>query len=77
MADMGDDSVPEEIEEPCMQCHHSLSGIEQMLRPALSVGRAQTEQQVRSMVNYQLLKQRRTRTEMWDISLELGRLKLN
>jgi len=54
MADMGDDSVPEEIDVPCMQCRHSLSGIEQMLRPALSVGRAQSEQQVRSMVNYQL-----------------------
>ena len=47
MADMGDDSVPEEIEEPCMQCHHSLSGIEQMLKPVLAVGRAHTEQQVR------------------------------
>ena len=46
MADMGDDSVPEEIEEPCMQCHHSLSGIEQMLKPVLAVG-AHTEQQVR------------------------------
>jgi len=75
--DMGDDSVPEEIEEPCMQCHHSLSGIEQMLRPALSVGRAQIEATGQSMVNCQLSRAEQERKIMWDRSSEMGRLKLN
>lgn len=47
MADLGSDSVPEEIEEPCTRCHYSLSGIEQTLKPILAAGRLQAEQQVR------------------------------
>lgn len=47
MADLGSDSVPEEIEEPCTRCHYALSGIEQTLKPILTVGRVQAEQQVR------------------------------
>ena len=34
MADLGSDSVPEEIEEPCTRCHYALSGIEQTLHEA-------------------------------------------
>ena len=47
MADLGSDSVPEEIEEPCTRCHYALSGIEQTLKPILAAGRLQAEQQVR------------------------------
>ena len=47
MADLGSDSVPEEIEEPCTRCHYALSGIEQTLKPILAAGRLQVEQQVR------------------------------
>ena len=47
MADLGSDSVPEEIEEPCTRCHYALSGIEQTLKPILAASRLQAEQQVR------------------------------
>lgn len=30
------DEVPEEIEEQCVNCHHSLSAIDRILKPILS-----------------------------------------
>ena len=41
-----DDSVPEEIEEQCLQCHESLVATDGLLKPVLSVGRAQLEEKV-------------------------------
>ena len=43
---MAEDLVPEEIEEQCLQCHHSLVAIDRMLKPVLDVGRLQLEERV-------------------------------
>ncbi len=43
---MADDSVPEEIEEQCLQCHHSLAAIDKLLKPVLSCSRSELEEKV-------------------------------
>ena len=45
-----DDSVPEEIEEQCLQCHESLVGTDRLLKPVMSVSRAQMEERVGRIV---------------------------
>lgn len=43
---MADDSVPEEIEEQCLQCHHALAAIDRLLKPVLASSRPQMEDTV-------------------------------
>ena len=43
---MADDSVPEEIEEQCLQCHHALAAIDRLLKPVLASSRSQMEDSV-------------------------------
>lgn len=42
-AEEGEDTVPEEIEEQCLECHHSLAGLEKLLKPLLTTPRATDE----------------------------------
>lgn len=39
-----DDSVPEEIEEQCLNCHYSLANLETLLKPVLSTNRPNDEE---------------------------------
>ena len=41
-----DDSVPEEIEETCLEVHESLAGVDSLLKPVLSVSRGILEDRV-------------------------------
>ena len=45
-SEMDEDAVPEEIEEPCTQCHEALAAVDRLLKPALSETRAQLEDRV-------------------------------
>lgn len=45
-----DDSVPEEIEDQCLQCHESLVGTDRLLKPVMSVSRTQMEERVGRVV---------------------------
>ena len=38
-----EDSVPEEIEEQCLECHHALADLEKLLKPLLTTPRALDE----------------------------------
>ena len=42
-----DDSVPEEIEETCLEVHEALAGVDRLLKPALAVSRGSLEEKVR------------------------------
>lgn len=41
-----DDSVPEEIEETCLEVHEALAGVDRLLKPALAVSRGSLEEKV-------------------------------
>ena len=41
-----DDNVPEEIEDTCIDCHHSLASVDRLLKPLLATTRADLEQNV-------------------------------
>ena len=34
-----DDNVPEEIEDTCIDCHHSLASVDRLLKPLLATKR--------------------------------------
>ena len=46
-----DDKVPEEIEEQCLECHHSLAKIEKHLKPLLATSRTASEEKVSAILN--------------------------
>ena len=41
-----DDNVPEEIEDTCIDCHHSLASVDRLLKPLLASKREDLEQDV-------------------------------
>ena len=41
-----DDNVPEEIEDTCIDCHHSLASVDRLLKPLLATKREELEQDV-------------------------------
>lgn len=43
---MAGEELPAELEEQCSECHQSLVGIERLLKPLLSISRAQMEDKV-------------------------------
>ena len=45
-AENNDDNVPEEIEDTCIDCHHSLASVERLLKPLLATKREELEQDV-------------------------------
>ena len=46
-----EDKVPEEIEEQCLDCHHSLASIEKILKPLLVTSRTASEEKVSAIFN--------------------------
>ncbi len=42
-----DEDVPEEIEDHCIECHHSLASVERLLKPLLASNHAAIEDKVR------------------------------
>ena len=41
-----DEELPAELEEQCNDCHKTLAGVEMLLKPLLSISKAQTEEKV-------------------------------
>ena len=60
-----EDKVPEEIEEQCLDCHHSLANIEKILKPLLPTSRTVSEEKVSSTLD---------RTQIHSYFLLLGSL---
>lgn len=42
-----DEEVPEEIEEQCVNCHHSLAAIERIIKPLFSSNMADMEDEAK------------------------------
>ena len=45
-ASSGDDAVPEEIEDTCLQCHEALVALDRLLKPVVATSHVQTEEKV-------------------------------
>ena len=41
-----EEELPEELEDQCEDCHKALAEVERILKPLLSISRAQTEEKV-------------------------------
>ncbi len=41
-----EEELPEELEDQCEDCHKALAEVERILKPLLSLSRAQTEEKV-------------------------------
>ena len=47
-----EDKVPEEIEEQCLDCHHSVANIEKKLKPLLATSRTVSEEKVSATIDH-------------------------